>query len=124
MKGYIALTVVLLIVPLLLLAGVDSVYKNLTSLIVGRMNYDSKVLEINTETCLEESVYIIKRSPAYTGNLILTMGDWLCNITIENNPTDTKIKRISIEAIGENDISKKIIKELNTNENPFSLRNM
>lgn len=124
MKGYIALTVVLLIVPLLLLAGVDSVYKNLTSLIVGRMNYDSKVLEINTETCLEESVYIIKRTPSYTGNLILTMEGWLCNITVENNLTDPAIKKISIEAIGENDISKKVIKELNTNENPFSLRNI
>ena len=124
MKGYIALTVVLLIIPLLLLAGIDSVYNNLTSLLVGRMNYDSKRLEINSETCLEESVYRIKRNPSYTGEYVITLSEWTCTIDVQDKEGFPGEKILDIQSSDQNGIKVNLLKELNTNVNPYTLKNI
>ncbi|MDD4382091.1 MAG: hypothetical protein PHE21_01965 [Candidatus Dojkabacteria bacterium] len=124
MKGYMALTVVLLIIPLLLLAGIDSVYNNLTSLLVGKMNYDSQKLEINTETCLEESIYRIKRNPNYTGEYTLTIGELNCTVNIQDKDGFAGEKFINISSTDVNGISVEITKELNTNVNPYTVKNI
>jgi hypothetical protein len=120
MKGYVALTTVLVIIPLLLLTGVDSVYKNLTTLITGRMNYDYQILKTNTESCLEEAIYKTKRSSNYTGEFSLGNGSWSCIVTVSNDTTPG-IKIISIESSDTNNIRFSIIKSLNTNVNPFEV---
>lgn len=124
MKGYVALTTVLVMIPLLLLTGIDSVYNNLTSLIVGRMNYDYQILKTNTESCLEESIYRIKRSSNYTGQFEISMETFSCTVTIENKIGSDGIKIIRIESRDNNGINIDITKELNSNTDPFELRSI
>lgn len=124
MKGYIALTTILIILPLLLLSGIDSLYNNISTLIVGKMNYDYQVLKSNTETCLEESVYIIKRNPTYSNTFNLAMDNWSCTITISDKSEYPGVKIITINAEDTNDIHINFSKELNTNTDPFEITNI
>ena len=124
MKGYVALTTVLIILPLLLLTGLDSLYSNMTTLIVGKMTYDSQILESNSETCLEEAVYIIKRNFSYTGVSNLSMGNWSCEIEVYDKVDNPGIKVIMIEAYDDNGIYTNIEKELNINVDPFEISNI
>ena len=125
MKGYIALTTVLIILPLLLLTGVDSLYRNMTTLIVSKMTYDSNILESNAETCLEETVYKIKRNRTYTGTFNLSMNDWVCTIEVADKVGFPGVKLIYIEAQDTiNDIYTFTQKELNINTDPFEISNI
>lgn len=127
LKGYVALTTVLVMIPLLLLTGIDSIYNNLTSLIVGKMNYDYQILESNGETCLEESVYRIKWGLDYTGEFTIDMGDWTCVSTVTNKDPDLEPGVKIIEMVisdTQNNIQRTVIKELNSNTNPFELSNV
>ena len=123
MKGYVALTTVLIILPLLLITGIDTLYKNMTTLIAGKMNYDSQILKSNSETCLEEAVYVIKRDYGYTGILNLSMDTWNCKIEIYDKIGSTGIKIINIEATDDNGMYTFTEKELNINVDPFEISN-
>lgn len=123
-KGYIALTTVLVILPLLLLTGIDSLYKNTTALIVGKMNHDYQILKSNTETCLEETVYKIKRNRSYTGTYTIAMDSWSCEITVSNKEETPGVKIIVITATDTNGASYESSKELNVNTDPFELTNI
>lgn len=124
MKGYIALTTVLIILPLLLLSGIDSLYKSMTTLIVGKMNYDAQILESNTETCLEEAVYIIKRNPIFADTLTVSLDNWNCTILVSDKVGFPGIKIIDIQATDSNGIYINTSKELNTNADPFEISNI
>lgn len=124
MKGYVALTTVLVMLPLLLLTGIDSLYKNLSTLVVGKMNYDYQILNSNTETCLEEAVYIIKRNPTYVDTFIVAMDNWSCEIQVVNKTGFPGVKIIDIEASDSNGIYVNTTKELNTNTDPFEISNI
>ncbi len=124
MKGYVALTTVLVMIPILLLTGISSVYNNITSLIIGKMNYDYQILGINAETCLEESVYRIRWNVDYTGEFTLAMDDWTCISTVSNKIDEPGIKIIEMELSDSNNIQKFVSKELNSNTNPFELSNI
>lgn len=124
MKGYVALTTVLVILPLLLLTGLDSLYKSMTELIVEKMNYDYQILKSNSETCIEESVYKIKRNPTYTGTFEISKDNWSCIIGIANKIDNPGFKIIIIEASDSNSIKLVVKKELNININPFEISNI
>ncbi len=124
MKGYVALTTVLVMLPILLLTGIDSLYNNLSTLIIGKMNYDYQILDSNTETCLEEAVYIIKRNPTYENTFVLSMDNWSCSVTVTNKVGFTQVKIIDIQATDSNGISIHTAKELNTNVDPFEISNI
>lgn len=124
MKGYVALTTVLVMLPLLLLTGIASLYGNISSLVIGKMNYDYEILKTNSETCLEEAVYRIKRSKAFTGTFDLTMDNWSCTVTVIDKVGFTGIKVINILATDDNNISITNNKELNINTDPFELSNI
>ena len=124
MKGYVALTAVLIIVPLLLLTGVNSLYENITTLSVTKMNYDSQILRINAETCLEETVYQIKRNPTFTGMYEITETNWSCSVDIQNKIGFSGVKSLTIVATDINDTKVTLEKELDTNEDPFKLANI
>ncbi len=125
LKGYVALTTVLVILPLLLITGVNAVYSNMTSLIVGKMNYDYQILQTNAETCLEESVYKIKWGVDYTGTFTIDMEDWSCTSTVTNKDLEPAIKVIEMDLTDKNNsVQKHVIKELNINSNPFELKNI
>lgn len=121
--GYIALTTVLVILPLLLITGIDSLYKNTTSLIVGKMNYDYQILKGNSETCLEEAVYKIKRGGTYTGTFNISMDNWSCSVIVSNKVGSPGIKVIDISSSDINDIKFSTTKELNINTEPFEISN-
>jgi len=124
MKGYIALTTVLVILPVLLLTGINSLYKNTTTLIVAKMSYDFEILKSNSETCLEEAVYKIKRGGTYTGTFNLAMDNWNCTVTVTDKAGFTGIKVIDILALDSNGAEYKTVKELNINTDPFELSNI
>lgn len=123
-KGYVALTTVLVMIPLLLLTGINAIYNNLTSLIVGKMNYDYQILNINMQTCLEETVYKIKWEVDYTGDFTMDMGDWTCTSSVTNKDLEPDIKIIEMQLTDSiNNVQKTVIKEININSNPFELTN-
>lgn len=124
MKGYVALTTILIIVPLLLLTGMDSVYRSLTTVLVGKMNYDYQILKIDGESCLEESVYRVKRNHNLTGNVQIPSGEVICDVNISNKAGVSGVKIIDITATDSNGIKIFVKKELNTNTNPFELINI
>ncbi|MDY0097337.1 MAG: hypothetical protein RBS01_03250 [Candidatus Dojkabacteria bacterium] len=123
MKGYVALTTVLVILPILLLTGIDSLYRNMTTLITGKMTYDSHILKSHSETCLEETVYKIKRNITYTGTSTLSLDNWSCNIEVEDKLGNPGIKIITIEATDDIGTYYFIQKELNINVDPFEISN-
>jgi hypothetical protein len=124
LKGYVALTTVVVMLPLLLITGINGIYRNLTSLIIGRMNYDYQILETNAQTCLEESVYKIKWEVDYTGTFTIDMTDWSCTSTVTNKDLEPGVKTIELELLDkDSNITKSIVKELNSNTNPFELKN-
>lgn len=122
--GYIALTTVLVILPLLLLSGIDTIYTNISLLISGKMQYDYNILEINAESCLEESVYKIKKNRAFTGSFVITRTDWNCTSIISDKTGHLGVKIIEVAATDENENHVKISKELNTNTDPFEISNI
>jgi len=123
-KGYIALTTVLIVLPLLLLAGINLVYRNITEVAVGKMTFDYNVLELNAETCLEEAVRKLKFNPQYTGILNFNFTEWNCEVTVQNIPTKTGFKLLNIIASDELNNVVSINKELNTNTDPFEISNI
>ena len=124
MKGYVALTTVLVMLPLLLLTGINSLYGNISSLVIGKMNYDYEVLRTNSESCLEEAVYRIKRGGTFVGTFDLTMDNWSCSVTVTDKEGVPGIKTIYILATDNNGISITNSKELNINVDPFELSNI
>ncbi len=124
MKGYVALTAILVIVPLLLLTGVNSLYENITTLSVTNMNYDSQILRTNAETCLEEAVYMIKRNPSFTGIFAINQTGWNCNVEIQNKIGFSGVKIMTIVTTDINNTKLTLKRELNTNTNPFELTNI
>lgn len=124
MKGYVALTTVLVILPLLLITGIDTLYNNMTTLIVGKMSYDSQILQSNSETCLEETVYKLKRNTEYIGVFNISMDTWNCDIEVSDKIGNPGIKIIRIESTDENGIYLLTNKELNMNTDPFEISNI
>jgi hypothetical protein len=124
MKGYVALTTVLVILPLLLVTGIDTLYNNMTTLIVGKMSYDYQILQSNSETCLEETVYKLKRNREYIGEYNISMDTWNCDIEVSNKIDNPGIKVIRIESTDENGTYLLINKELNMNTDPFEISNI
>jgi len=123
MKGYVALTAILVIVPLLLLTGVNSLYENITTLSITKMNYDSQILRTNAETCLEETVYMIKRNPSFTGIFQINQTNWNCNVDIQNKIGFSGVKIMTIVTTDNNNTKLTLKRELNTSTNPFELTN-
>lgn len=124
MRGYVALTTILVLVPLLLLTGTTSMYNNLTSLVISKMSYDSQILKTNSETCLEETVYMLKRNPLFVGDYLITQDTWNCTINITDKVGVTGIKIMNIIAMDENNTQITLNRELNMNTNPFELSNL
>lgn len=123
-KGYIALTTVLIVLPILLLSGIDLIYKNISLIITSKMTYDSNLLQINAETCLEESVYKIKRDYLFTGVFSMTQTGWSCETIIADKVGEPGVKLMSITAIDDFDNYVNIQKELNISTDPFEISNI
>lgn len=87
------------------------------------MNYDYQILRSNSETCLEEAVYKIKRGRTYTGTFNIAMDNWSCNVIVSNKVGSPGIKLIDISSSDTNSVQFKTTKELNINTDPFEISN-
>ena len=123
-NGYIALTTVLVIIPLLLATGIDLAYRSITNAIVSKLEFDHNMLEVNAESCLEESVRKIKFNILFEGTLIVEQTTWTCNSVISNKPGVSGVKIINIQASDGNQNVVLLNKELNTNTDPFEISNI
>ena len=123
-NGYIALTTVLVIIPLLLATGIDLAYRSITNALVSKLEFDHNMLEVNAESCLEESVRKIKFNILFEGTLIVEQPTWTCNSVISNKPGVSGVKIINIQASDENENVVLLNKELNTNTDPFEISNI
>ena len=88
------------------------------------MRFDYNILELNAETCLEESVRKIKFNPQYTGILNFNLTGWTCEVTVQNIPLKAGFKELNIVANDELNNVVTINKELNTNTDPFEISNI
>lgn len=120
MRGYIALTTILIIVPLLLLTGINSLYSNITNLSISKINFDAQRLRINSDTCLEEAIYKIKRNKSFVGDLEIIKSDWSCSTNIIDKQGENGVKIITIVTIDGN-VQVTVKKQLDTNSDPFDL---
>ena len=123
-NGYIALTTVLVIIPLLLATGIDLAYRSITNALVSKLEFDHNMLEVNAESCLEESVRKIKFNILFEGTLVINQPTWTCNSVISNKPGVSGVKIINIQASDENENVVLLNKELNTNTDPFEISNI
>ncbi|HHX99576.1 TPA: hypothetical protein GX533_02795 [Candidatus Dojkabacteria bacterium] len=123
-NGYIALTTVLVIIPLLLATGIDLAYRSITNALVSKLEFDHNMLEVNAESCLEESVRKIKFNILFEGTLIVEQPTWTCNSVISNKPGVSGVKIINIQASDGNQNVVLLNKELNTNTDPFEISNI
>ncbi len=82
------------------------------------------MLEVNAESCLEESVRKIKFNILFEGTLIVEQTTWTCNSVITNKPGVSGVKIINIQASDENENVVLLNKELNTNTDPFEISNI
>ena len=88
------------------------------------MTYDSNLLQINAETCLEESVYKLKRDHLFTGVFTMTQTGWDCETIIADKVGEPGVKLMSITAIDSSDNYVNIQKELNIITDPFEISNI
>lgn len=123
-KGYVALTAVLVMIPLLLLTGMELLYKNITLLSIAKVNYDWQVLTTYSETCLEESMYKLVLDESYTGEFSITQEDWACTANITNIVGEDGFKLITMETSNPEGINISIQKKVDTNCDPFKLYNI
>ena len=123
-KGYVALTAVLVMIPLLLLTGIELVYRNITLLNIGGINYDWQILKTYSQTCLEESLYKISLDTNYEGEFDIIGEDWSCTANISNIIEEIGVKTILLEVSDPEGTSVTLRKEINTNSDPFSLSNI
>ncbi len=88
------------------------------------MQYDYNILEINAETCLEESVYKIKKNRSISDTFTITKPEWSCTCQISDKPENFGVKTIGIIATDQNSNHVTLSKELNTNTDPFEISNI
>lgn len=123
-KGYVALTAVLVMIPLLLLTGMELLYRNITLLSTAKTNYDWQVLRTYSETCLEESLYKLVLDENYTGEFDITQEDWACTSNITNIVGEDGFKLIVLETSNPEGINILLQKKVDTNYDPFKLYNI
>lgn len=123
-KGYIALTTVLVIIPLLLATGVNLAYRSITAALVGKLEYNHNMLEINAESCLEETVRKVKFNTLFEGTIVIQQPTWECNSTVTKKVGVNGIKILNILAKDENQNVVLLNKELNINTDPFEISNI
>lgn len=124
MKGYVALTAVLVMIPLLLITGIELVYRNITLLSIGKINYDWQILKIHSQTCLEESIYKISLDNDYIGEFIITEEYWSCTSNITDVSGEITQKIIDLEVSNTEGVSISLQKKIDTSYDPFELSNI
>jgi hypothetical protein len=118
-SGVIALTTVIIISGLLIASGITIVLTSIDLRKSTKSNVGIVRADINSRTCLEESVQRLKYDTSYTGSLMVTLSEGSCeaNITDDINP-DNKV--ISYKG-SSNESSVSYTVRLDITEYPFSI---
>ena len=95
-NGYIALTTVLILIPILLMTGIALIYSNISLLVSTQSLYASALSNTQYSTCLEESILKVKRNHTFTGTSNLTFTNFSCTSVISDYQGNTNTKKIDI----------------------------
>jgi hypothetical protein len=120
-KGMIALTTVLFVSTILMLAGLTLVITGVDFALTSKANYNGSLAQIRSRSCLEESLYKIKNNLAYTGNFSIAYPDGNCSATVTNDAL-LNIKNVALTGtVGSYNFSQS--RKVNTSTIPFGLSN-
>lgn len=121
-RGYIALTIVIILIPVMMMGGVELLYNNIDFMKSAKSLSDSEKLSFSLRSCTEESIQRIKKNPLFTGQLLYTINGFACDVTITNNATNPAIKIIDSK-VNSGILNKREIKNLDTSKSPYELTN-
>jgi hypothetical protein len=96
LKANITLTTVVVIGAILLISGTALLFMTIDLSIAAKSYVNSGYAEVNSISCLEESLNRLKQSSTYTGTLSVTYNGSNCQSTITDDPVYGNIKHISI----------------------------
>jgi hypothetical protein len=103
MKAYITLVVVILLVPFLLLQGINLVNISIDIINVSSSSIISNKRNINEHTCWEEILYHIRHNQEFLGHKLITTSEINCDFNIEAIATNEY--KVSLESIKEDSYS-------------------
>jgi hypothetical protein len=93
-KGSIALTAVVVISAILLAGGINILLGNI-DLTRSTINYNSNIVnEIRTGSCLEESIYYLKKDTTFSGMVTLSFTEGQCSAQVD--PIGNDLKSVTI----------------------------
>ncbi len=83
-KGYITLVVVILLVPFLLLQGINLIHISIDIVNVAKnsVNYNSQYIQ--EQSCWEEVLYFFRKNDQIIGEVELQIPEITCRFSIEN----------------------------------------
>jgi hypothetical protein len=120
-KGSIALTSVILLSSILLLAGISLILATIDITTATTGFYNLNTARNQARGCIEESLYKISRNSAYTGSFSVTYATGSCSTTVTNDsPTTTKILTTT-STVGVYNLT--IVKKVDTLTVPFAITN-
>lgn len=120
-KGYIALTMILILVPALVLTGITLMSSNINLLVSSKSITNISLLKVKSTTCLEEALFRLNRNPALSGELTYNFSSDLCIVNITNE-TDPNIRKLTIE-ISDSGYTYHLEKYVDISQNPFIVSN-
>ncbi len=120
-KGYIALTMILILVPALVLTGITLMSSNINLLVSSKSIVNNSLLRVKTTTCLEEALFRLNRNPALTGEMTVNLADDQCIVNITND-VDPNIRNITIN-IESSGYFYQLDKYVDISQNPFIVSN-
>ncbi len=120
-KGSIALTSVIILSTMLLLAGIGLIVATIDLTVATKSFYNINTARTEARGCLEESLYKITRNTSYTGTFSLTYSTGSCSATVANDvPSTTKIVTIT-GTVDSNNVT--VVKKIDTAVSPFNITN-
>ncbi len=97
-RGAVALTSVIVMLAILLLAGISVSITSIDVSVISR-NFESTISsKVASRTCLEEAMYKISYNILYTGNFNYVFDNVSCEVVVSNVVGQTAIKSIQVIA--------------------------
>jgi hypothetical protein len=105
MKGYITLVVVIILVPFLLLQGINLVNNSIDIVHISKNSIFTNKKYINDQTCWEEILRFVKKNEEIIGSRTIGTPEIACEFTIQEIEDDKY--QITLETTKEGYYSKK-----------------
>lgn len=120
-KGYVALLLIIIIIPVLVMGGIELLYSNIDTLKAAKNLSDAEKLNFDLRSCTEEAIKRVKTNLTFTGQIDFSINTTICSVTVSND-TNPSIKILNTKTNSEN-LYKSEIKKLDTSKSPYELTN-